>query len=114
MQFAEAFAGGRIRTMAISDSSGKPAENQLFLALFRLVVPTLLGAILAYAVSISTAQTKQSEAINDIKNSIATIVQQNSDYGGRLIKVERAVDDNRRAISLQDTRLSVLEAGRPR
>lgn len=110
MQFASAFSGGLDYPMALSDVTAKPAENQLFLALFRLVVPGLLGAILTYAVSISSAQTKQSEAIYGIQGQLATIVQQNSDYAGRLIKVERAVEDNRRAISLQDSRLAVVEA----
>lgn len=116
MQFQSALVGGEFHPMANNDPSPSKAmsvESPMFVALFRLAVPALLGAILTYASSISSTQTKQSESIYAIQGSIATIVQQNTDYAARLGKVERAVEDNRRSIALQDSRLSVVEARHP-
>lgn len=113
MQLAIAALDGSYSDMADEDSPRAP-ENPMFIAAFRLAVPALLGAILTYAASISSAQTELNKSVYGMQGQLATIVQQSSDYGNRLAKVERSVEENRRALSTDESRLSVIEARRIR
>lgn len=93
-------------------SPGKPAivDNSIFKLVLQLVVPGLLGVLVAYASSINDAQKKQGEQLSELKGQIGVMVQQNSDFVGRLTKVESATDDNRRAIGSLSGRVMVLES----
>lgn len=98
--------------MADSDiKSGKPAvvDNPTFKLVLQLIIPALLSVLVMYAASINDAQKAQGEKLSGVEGSLKVIVQQNSDFSGRLSKVEAGVDENRRNIGTMDGRVLVLE-----
>lgn len=101
--------------MANSDTSpGKTpvVENPIFKLVLQGLVPVLLGVLVSIAFAINGAQKEQGAALNQMQGQLAVIVQQSSDFGGRLSKVEAGVDENRRAIGNIDGRVLVLESVR--
>lgn len=93
-----------------TDAEIAKVENPIFLFLFRIIVPILLGAILTIAFSINSAQQEQGRQISVVQGQLVGIAQQNSDFVNRLNKAEQSVDDNRKAISSLTGRVLVLES----
>lgn len=87
-------------------------ENPVFLFLFRIIVPVLLGAILTIALAINSAQQEQGRQISVVQGQLVGIAQQNSDFVNRLNKVELGLDENRKSIGGIAGRVLVLEANR--
>lgn len=85
-------------------------DNPLFKLVLQLVVPALLGVLVTLAASINSAQLKQGEKLSEVKGQLGVMVQQNTDFGGRLTKVESGGEDNRREIGGLDGRVLVLES----
>lgn len=85
-------------------------ENPVFLFLFRIIVPVLLGAILTIALAINSAQQEQGRQISVVQGQLVGIAQQNSDFVNRLNKVEQGVDENRKSIGSLTGRVLVLES----
>lgn len=87
-------------------------ENPLLVAIFRLVVPGLLGGIMAYLATISSAQRDQGKQLADITGTLKVFTQINSDVALRLNKVEQQGDQSSSAIAALNGRVLVLEAER--
>lgn len=96
----------------MSDISAKPpaVENPLFLTVFRVAIPTILGAILSYAIGIRSAQEDQGKQLSLVQGQLGVIAAQSTDYVSRLSKLEGQVDDNRRSLGVLTGRVLVLEA----
>lgn len=92
-------------------SSGKlpVVENPVFKLVLQALVPVLLGVLVTLAMSINSAQKDQGDKLGLMQGQLAVIVQQSTDFGGRLSKVEAGIDDSRRSIGNLDGRVLVLE-----
>jgi hypothetical protein len=86
--------------------------DAFFLMVFRLAVPALLGAILTYAMTISTAQTRQGEQLAAMNGQIGILASQSGDYVARLGKLEARVEDIGKNQSANMSRIMVLESAR--
>lgn len=97
--------------MADSDVTGKTpmVESPIFKLIVQSAVPVLLGILVTLAISINAAQREQGEKLSGMDGSLKVIVQQNSDFSGRLSKVETGVDENRRGLGDLGGRVLVLE-----
>lgn len=98
--------------MADSDSKpGKPpvVDSPLFKLIVQAAIPALLSVLVLLAGGIYSAQVAQGEKLSTMDGSLKVLVQQNTDFSGRLSKVESGVDENRRAIGGLDGRVLVLE-----
>ncbi|HTN64010.1 MAG TPA: hypothetical protein VL147_21055 [Devosia sp.] len=101
--------------MANSDVSERMkigGDGGYLVAFFRLAVPTLLGAILAYAVAISDAQKEQGRTLNTVDARVQVIVQKNQDWDSRLSKVEQLLTDQGKTLNDHGNRLTAIEARR--
>lgn len=85
-------------------------ENPVFLFLFRIIVPILLGAILTIAFSINSAQMEQGKQISQMQGQLGVIAQQNTDAQVRLGKVEEQADETSKALGVLAGRVLVLES----
>lgn len=98
--------------MADSDiKSGKTpvVDHPVFKLAMQSLIPALLSVIAMYAASINSAQKEQGEKLSAMQGQLGVMVQQNSDFSGRLSKVEAGVDEARRNIGAMDGRVLVLE-----
>lgn len=98
--------------MADSDTkTGKPpvVDNPLFKLILQAAIPALLSVLVLLAGGIYSAQTDQGKALSTMQGQLGVLVQQNTDFSGRLSKVEAKTDDNGRSISGLDGRVLVLE-----
>jgi len=86
------------------------AENPLLVAIFRLAVPGLLGAVLAYLSAINSAQRDQGNQLADIKGTLKVFTQINTDVGMRLTKTETSGEENAKALAAVNARVLVLES----
>lgn len=85
------------------------SENPFFVANFRLAVPGLLGALVAYGSSISGAQRDEGKQLADIAGTIKVFSQITADLTERVSKSEIAQEEDARAIAALNGRLLVLE-----
>lgn len=90
------------------------AESPILVAIFRLGVPALLGAILTYAAAINSAQRDQGKQLAQVQGQLAVFTQINSDFGVRLAHIEQAQEENSKNISGLNGRVLVLEAEHPK
>lgn len=98
----------------MTDSSGQSGkqpvvENPIFKLVVQAAVPVLLGVLVTLAISINATQREQGDKLSAMDGSLKVIVQQNTDFGGRLAKVESRVEENSRTIGGLDGRVLVLE-----
>ena len=102
-----------VEILAVIDKLTKStpvAESPILLAVFRLSVPFLLGALVSYASNISSQQQEQGKAIYAMQGQLAVMNQQSVNTNDRLSKAEAAIDQNRKALETLGSRATVLEA----
>lgn len=85
-------------------------ESSFFKLCVQTAVPVLLGILVTLAASINSAQKSQGERLAEVKGQLGVLVQQNTDFNGRLSKVETTVEVNRGAIGNLNGRVLVLES----
>lgn len=100
--------------MSDEQSNARPSfgESPVFVTIFRLLVPALLGSIITYAASINAAQRDQGKQLEDISGTLKVFTQINTDVASRLRKVEQHEEEDNRSLSTISGRVLVLEAER--
>jgi hypothetical protein len=89
-------------------------DNAMFKLFVQAAVPALLGVLITLAASINSAQKEQGNAISEMTGKLGVLVEQNTNFGIRLNKVEERVDANGRSIGEITGRVRVLEELRRR
>lgn len=83
--------------------------NPISQTIFQVMVPLLLGGILTYLISISSAQSEQGKSIYVIQGQLSAISQQNTDANIRMNKIERREDDLDKTNDSLGNRLTAVE-----
>ena len=111
---AAVLAAGLVIADRANKGSGKEDgfNNPLFTVIFRAVVPLLLGAILTYAISISSGQAEQLKTINNISGQLAGITQEDTNYNVRLDTLSQEISAMQSTLETDGNRITTLEVER--